>query len=273
MAKKQLAKKIRDEYADIEDVERGPATSATARALAILHSVSATEGSVSAIELAPKLGLPKPTVHRLMQVLEYIGYLQREPGSKRFIIGPMQTEMAVETLINSPQRAIRHNILSALVDEVRETCNITALAGNAIVCVDRIESNWPLRTRIRAGTRVPLHCTASGKLFLSLMPAHKRRRLLTSAPLKRFTENTMIDPADIEKDLKRIRTTKTGFDEEEYLQGLIGVAVPVFDTRGRLCAAVSTVVPTARGDARQALTFVPALNRAAAAITETLKVQ
>ncbi len=271
MAKKQIAKKIHDPYQEFGEAERGPATSAAARALAILRAVSATEGSVSAVDLAPKLGLPKPTVHRLMQVLEYVGYLQREPGSKRFIVGPMQTEMAVETLINSPQRAVRHNILRALVDEVQETCNITALAGDAIVCIDRIESNWPLRTRFQAGWRVPLHCTASGKLFLSQMPAHKRRRLLTAAPLKKFTDHTIVNPADIEKDLKHIRTTRTGLDREEFMPGLVGVAVPVFDARGRMCASVSAIVPTERTDAKQVMTFVPALNRAAAAITETLR--
>jgi DNA-binding IclR family transcriptional regulator len=272
MGKKQQPKKIQDLHPNFEDSARGPASSAAARSLAILHAVSSTEGSVSAVDLAPRLGLPKPTVHRLMQVLEYVGYLQREPGGKRFIVGPMQTEMALDTLINSPQRAVRHNILRALVDELHETCNIAALAGDTVVCIDRIELNWPLRSRYQAGSRIPLHCTASGKLFLSQMPAHKRRRLLNSAPLKRFTDNTIINPAEIEKDLKHIRSTKTGLDREEFLKGLVGVAVPVFDLRGRMCATVSSVVSSERTDAEQIMDFVPALNRAAAAITETMKV-
>lgn len=270
MAKKQRQKIDHDPFPRFDEAERGPATSATARALAILHAVCSTEGSVSANDLSPKLGLPKPTVHRLMQVLEYVGYLQREPGSKRFIVGPLQTEMAVETLIHSPQRAVRQSILRALVDEVKETCNITALAGDAVVCLDRVESNWPLHTRVPAGWRVPLHCTASGKLFLSQMPAHKRRRLLTSAPLRKFTDKTIVNPAEIEKDLKLIRSTKTALEKEEYLPGLLGIAVPVFDTRGRMCATVSASVPATRTDAKHVMSFVPALNRAAMAITETL---
>jgi len=272
MAKKKQHKMIHYLHPNFEDAERGPASSATARSLAILHAVSATEGSVSAVELAPVLGLPKPTVHRLMQVLEYVGYLQREPGSKRFIVGPMQTEMAVDTLINSPQRSIRHHILRALVDELQETCNIATLAGDAIVCIDRIESNWPFRVRYQSGSRVPLHCTASGKLFLSQMPAHKRRRLLNSAPLKKFTDNTLVNPAEIEKDLKQIRSTGTALDKEEYLQGLLGVAVPVFDLKGRMCATVSTLVSSERRGAKHIMDYVPALNRAASAITETMRV-
>jgi IclR family acetate operon transcriptional repressor len=274
MAKKQPQKKSRGPYPEFEeDLERGPATSATARALAILHAISATDSSVSAVELAPQLGLPKPTVHRLMQVLEYIGYLQREPGSKRFIIGPMQTEMALETLIHSPQRSIRHNILSSLSDELRETCNITALAGNEIVCVDRVENNWPLRSRIPTGWRVPLHCTASGKIFLSQMPAHKRRRLLNAVPLRKFTEKTVTLPAQIEKDLKQIRSSRTALEQEEYLPGMLGIAVPVLDLRGRVCAtvSVSSVMSKERHDLKKVLGYVPAMNRAAEAITETLK--
>jgi IclR family acetate operon transcriptional repressor len=271
MAKKIVQKKGYDQYHEFGDGERGPATSATARALAILHAISSTDGSVSAVELSPKLGLPKPTVHRLMQVLEYIGYLQREPGSKRFILGNMQTEMALQTLINSPQRALRHTILRSLVDEVRETCNITTLAGDSIVYVDRVEAEWPLRTHFRQGSRVPIHCSASGKLYLSMMPAHKRRRLLTAVPLKKFTENTQTNAADIEKDLKIIRSAKVSLDREEFLQGLIGMAVPIFDPKGRMCATVSISVPTVRATEKEVLAHVPALNRTALALAQTLK--
>lgn len=264
-------KQPNDQYRDlVKQSEAGPANSAAARALAILMAVSASEDSVSAVDLLPKLKFPKATVHRLMLLLESLGFLQREPGSKRFMVGPLQMAMALETLINSPQRAIRHAILRSLVDEVQETCNVAMLAGSEIVYVDRVESHWPLRSHFHPGSRVPLHCGASGKLFLSLMPAQKRRRLLNAAPLKKFTEKTVIDPNEIEKELKLIRQSRIGLDREEFLQGLIGVAVPVFDRRDRMCATVSMHVPTVRLNAEQALSYVPAMKRAAVAIAKTL---
>lgn len=250
--------------------EDGPTHSAAARALAILRAVSASESPVSAVELHPRLGLPKPTIHRLMLLLENLGFLEREPGSKRFITGPAQAEMALETFINSPQRTIRHAILQSLVDEVQETCNITVLSGSEVIYVDRVESHWPLRSHMQPGSRVPLHCGASGKLFLSFMPAQKRRRLLSAAPLRKYTENTVIDPTLIEKELKRVRTAETGLDAEEFLKGLIGVAVPVFDAHKRMCATVSLHVPTVRCTSEQALAYVPALKRAAIAVGRTL---
>jgi DNA-binding IclR family transcriptional regulator len=244
--------------------------SAAGRALAILELVAKGEEPLAAADLAPKLGLPKATVHRLAVLLEHLGFLQREPGTKRFIVGSKLEAVALDTLIHSSRRGERHAILQALVDEVGETCNVTVLDGNEVVYIDRVESHWPLRTHFQPGSRVPLHCGASGKVFLSLMPARKRRHLLTAAPLKRFTEKTVVDPKTIEEKLKRVRSTQVGLDVEEFLPGLIGLAVPVFDPSGRVCATVSMHAPTARLDVQQVLACVPALKRAAVAIGQTL---
>lgn len=250
--------------------EQDGAHSAAGRALAVLQSVSASDGAVSAVELFPDLGIPKPTIHRLMLLLESLGFLEREPGSKRFIAGRELTRMAVDTLINSPQRAIRHSILQALVDEVQETCNVTMLAGSEIVYVDRVEAHWPLRYHLQSGSRVPMHCSASGRLFLSFMPARKRRAILGAVPLKSFTARTVTDPVQIEAMLKQVRATQISLDNEEFMDGLIGLAVPVFDRRGRICATVSMHAPSLRCSPEHALSFVPPLKRAAQAIGKTL---
>jgi IclR family transcriptional regulator, acetate operon repressor len=244
--------------------------SASARSLAILEAVSRSEGPVSAIEIGPKVGLPRATVHRLMLVLERIGYLQREPGSRRWIIGDRLLRLSVEALRNSPKKGERHAVLQALVDEVQETCNVTVLVGNEVVYIDREECHWPLRTHFHIGSRIPIHCGASGKLFLSFMPASKRRRLLRAAPLKRYTERTVVDPNLIEDELKRVRASKVGIDVEEFIQGLIGVAVPVFNAGRRMCATVSMHAPLLRVTSTSAMEFVPALRRAADALVPTL---
>lgn len=248
----------------------GEASSATARALAILREIAQAQGPTAAADIALKLGLSKATVHRLAVHLEELGFLQRQPGTKRFVVGPELQLLAVDALINSTWRGERHAILQALVEQVQETCNVTVLDGNEVVYIDRVESHWPLRTHLHPSSRVPLHCGASGKVFLSFMPAYKRRRLLTSGPLKRYTEKTVIDPKKIEQELKLVRAQKVGVDDEEFLPGLVGLAVPVFDSRGRVCATVSLHVPTVRQNAKQALKNVPALTWAAEAISRTL---
>jgi DNA-binding IclR family transcriptional regulator len=253
-----------------ESEESSERQSATARSLAILRAVSTSPRPVSAQEIYQQVDLPKPTVHRLMQTLESLGYLEREPGGNRFIAGTELTSLALDAFIYAPSRAVRHQVLQALVQETNETCNITLLAGNEVVYIDRVESHWPLRTHMQPGSRVPLHCGASGKLFLSYMRPEQRRRLLNAAPLHRLTDKTIVDPEQLEQELKRVRAKKFGIDVEEFITGLIGLAVPVFDSNRRMCATVSLHVPTVRCTPTQVLDFVPAMNRAATAISQTL---
>jgi DNA-binding IclR family transcriptional regulator len=119
---------------------------------------------------------------------------------------------------------------------------------------------------------VPLHSTSSGKLFLSLLPARQRKRLLHSAPLKRYTSNTITKPELMKKELTQIRAQRIGIDNEENLVGLIAIAVPVIGRRGRICGAVSINAPTSRMTLEQARAHVPALRRAAGAISSALLV-
>ncbi|KDC22330.1 IclR family transcriptional regulator [Bordetella bronchiseptica] len=263
--------RLRNAPAPETEDEHGASPSVAHRTLAILQAVSATDIPLAAADLAAVLDFPKPTIHRLMLQLEEIGFLEREPGGKRFIAGRALTEMAVDTLIFSPHRAVRHAILQALVEEVQETCNITTLSGNEVIYVDRVEAHWPLRYHMQAGSRVPMHCSASGRLFLSFMPARKRRALLTAVPLKKYTANTIVDPDQIEQGFKEVRATELSVDVEEFMEGLIGIAVPVYDGHGRICATVSMHAPSLRCSVDKALSCAPALKRAAAAIGSTLQ--
>lgn len=250
-----------------ENEEKG---SAAFRALKILQIITQSERPLTARELAPKLDLPHPTVHRLATHLERLGYLQREPGSKRFVSGFELQNLALNALQNSFARAERHAILQDLAERIEETCNVTVLDGNEAVYIDRVEAHWPLRTHLQVGSRVPLHCGASGKVFLSFMDAKKRKRLLTAAPLRRMTERTVIEPKKIFAELKKIRSSKIGLDDQEFMPGLIGIAVPVFDSRGRVCATVSMHAPTVRWTLNQVSKTAPLLTAAASAIARTL---
>jgi DNA-binding IclR family transcriptional regulator len=68
--------------------------------------------------------------------------------------------------------------LRQLSEEVGETCNITIPDGSQMRYLDRVETHWPLRLEFMIGTKVPLHCTASGKLFLSQLPGEQMSSLI-----------------------------------------------------------------------------------------------
>ena len=243
--------------------------SAITRAIEILFALSSSPEPLSAIGVSEKLKIPKASIHRLMVHLESIGILEREPGSKKFITGQRLNNLAIETLINSPNKSMRHSILEALVSDLKETCNITALAGNKVIYIDRVESQWPLRIHLQPGSMVPIYCGASGKLFLSYMPAQQRRRILNSITLVKYTEHTIINIEKIEKELKKIRTQNYGLDIEEFMQGLIGIAVPIFNQNNKICGTVSIHIPTVRHNVSEAIACIPKLRIAAEKISQT----
>ncbi len=241
--------------------------SAILRAIGIIEAVAGSETPQPVSDLVHRLGLPKPTVHRIVAMLEREGILEREPELKRVVPGPRVIALAFNAILNSAYRGPWHAVLQALHHSIGETCSFSMLYGNEVVVLDRIESTWALRLQVTIGSRVPAHCTASGKLFLALMPRKMRERLIARAPLTRYTPNTIVDPERLESVLVGIRKARVGTDSEEYLSGLVGVAVPVMGPGGRIFATVSVNAPAARMSPEGALKHVPSLQQAAATLS------
>src|SRR5262249_39104148 len=173
----------------------------TVKAVAVLEAMATARRPLGVTELGALLGLPKPTAHRIVRMLESEGLLQREPGSRRFVPGARMVQLGLGIVAASMVRSPRHAILEALSKEIGETCNFGVMIGSHALYLDRVESAWPFGLRFEPGSRVPLHCTSMGKLFLSQLPTQKRALLLRSIPLYRYTENTITETANLEAEL------------------------------------------------------------------------
>jgi len=242
----------------------------TIKAVAILEAMASARRPLSITELGLLLGIPKPTIHRIVRMLEDKGLLQREPGDRRFVLGARLVSLGLDIIASSMQLGPRHAILAALSAELGETCNFGVMAGSHVVYLDRVESAWPFGLRFEPGSRVPLHCTSMGKLFLSLLPKQKRTMLLRAAPLHPYTANTITDLDALDAELDRIRETGISTDNQEFLAGVVCVAVSVASASGRPAAALAVSAPNARMSLEQALKHVPSLRAAAARLSETI---
>ena len=239
------------------------------RALLLLEIIAKADEPPTLNELVTLLQLPKATTHRFIALLEKLGFAQRTSDGRRYEIGPRLAALATDAMRHSFQSAPRRAILAALVNEVGETCNIPMLDGTQLVYLDRVESDWPLQYRLKTGSHVPLHCTASGKLFLALAPATLRRALFGAGPLERHTPRTITSPDELEIELEKIRSTQIGIDNEEFIDGMSASAVPVLDSKGNICATVAVHGPTERLPLARAIELAPALKKAALALENT----
>ncbi|HSJ98300.1 MAG TPA: IclR family transcriptional regulator, partial [Myxococcota bacterium] len=207
-------------------------------------------------------------LHRTLSLFEDAGYVQREPAGRAYAVGPRLAALGLAILTNDAVSTLRHAILRQLVADVGETCNLAMMSKGEVVYLDRVEADWPLRLHLPAGSTIPPHCSASGKLLLAMREPAERDALVADLPLPRFTERTITDRALMAKELDRIVATGYALDNEEYVMGVACVAVPV-RVAGEAVAAVAVHAATARLPLQRAIEFVPRLEEAAQRIATT----
>lgn len=241
--------------------------------LGMIEAVAAMQHPPTLAELATSVGVPKPTLHRWLGALEAAGLLQRTPDGRRFELAPRASKLAFSILTNRPGGTLRHEILTRVVEAVGEACNLTVLDGTQVTYLDRVESTWPLRITFQQGSKVPAYCSASGKLFLALMQPAKRDLVLRAMPLAPVTPNTITSPDELMTELAAIRREGYALDREEFLSGLVCLAVPIYRQKGRLrdcVAALAIQAPVTRMSHADLPTRLPVLQKAAAELAATL---
>jgi DNA-binding IclR family transcriptional regulator len=236
------------------------------RMIALLELIAAKDLGLSLQALVDATGLPKATLHRMLAQLEGAAFLQRGADGRQYRAGTRTRRFAESLLFHSVHHGARHAVLRHLVDELGESCNLTALSGSEVVYLDRVETQAPLRFYLQPGSRVPVHCSASGKLLLAQMTPAERRQLLQHAPLARYTERTITDFEALETEVRSVKRQAYAIDNEEFLPGLLCVAVlvPATGRRSNLCVAVQA--PVMRLPLARAAELLPALQRAALAL-------
>ena len=242
---------------------------ATLRSFAVLEALVKTERPATLTEIVAASALPTPTVYRMLAMLETAGLVARDPGAARYAPGPRLASLGLGIMQNSSLSSARHAILAQLVEKIGETCNFTMLHGGEVMYLDRVEAAWPLRMNLTSGSRVPLHCTASGKLLLAYLSKPARDRLLENISYAKYTPTTIPDRKALEVELARIRKSKHATDNEEFHAGLVCVAVPTRSPGGKPCAAVAVHAPVSRMTLERALEYLPLLRKAAEAMEST----
>ncbi len=241
----------------------------TLKTFGVLEAVVGSEKPLSVAELGLIAGVPKPTMHRIVRMLETEGLLQREVGQRRYGPGPRLFSFATSVSRASMRTAPRHAVLEWLGAETGETCVLGMMINTQVAYLDRVESPWPLGLRYAPGRRIPVHCTAIGKLLMAHMPRARRDQLLATLHLDRFTERTITTSGQLASALDHIRNQGYAIDDQEFLDGVVGVAVPV-RSGAAVVAGIGIAAPVARMSVDLAIGHVPRLQLASERLAATL---
>ena len=210
-------------------------------ALRLLEALHAAQ-PLSVSELARRLGLPRPTVYRLLRTLGSHGLLVQEGTSYRLSLRLL--ELASTALDVSSLQVAAHPVLSDLAAQTGETAHFAVLDGDQVGYVAKVDSRHPIRMFSHVGWRGPLHATGVGKVLLAWSDASLLGRVL-GGKLEAYTPCTLTGKAELSAEIEKVRKNGHAVDREELIAGLVCVAAPVL-VRTRLVGAVSVAGPVAR---------------------------
>jgi IclR family transcriptional regulator, KDG regulon repressor len=232
------------------------------RALSILDVLSVARGGMSLGAIAAETGLAKSTTHRLLSTLELRGFVSRDLAAGTYRAGFKATPgLASVTEI--------HGVLLDLARRSGETANLGTLAGRDVVYVDRAESPQALRWQLGVGSRVPAHCSGLGKAILAFLDDAAVQRVLTK-PRRTLTDRTITDADALRAELALTRRRGHAIDNEEFMDGVRCVAVPVLLNHGEVAGAISLAGPAFRLTTKRAGAQVAALHQAAGRVARLL---
>ncbi len=236
----------------MDDVTKGSAprtkrVQSVIRTVEILRAIGNSSDDLTLSELAERTGLPRSTVHRIVQTLQSVHFVAKGARIGGLRLGPEFDRLAANSrhALTPTMRPFLEN----LARETSEGTSLTVLEGLNVRFLDQAIVGQGLRAVTLVGTTFPAHCTANGKILLAALPRAVLRRMLRDR-LESRTYRTVTDPERLMDELDRIATEGVAFDREEHEVGISAVAALVVDDANNY-AAISAAMPTARFDSRE----------------------
>ena len=214
------------------------------RAVAILDLL-ARDGWRSGAEVARDLGVHRSTALRLLSTLERHALVERDPKTSKYRLGPRLPQLASVVTGEFDIRFVARPVCERLASALSETVTLDVLDADEIVPIEQATGSTAVVSVNWLGRRTPVHCTASGKVILAFAPAPVRERLL-DRPLERRTPHTVVDRAELEKQLAAALEAGYARTFQELEMGLDAIAAPVFSAQGEVVGAIDVSGPAHR---------------------------
>lgn len=242
---------------------------AIGKLFAILDAIG-SHGQIGISELSQRLTMSKTTVHRFLQTLRALGYVEQEGDTERYRLTIRLFELGAKALENVDLVREADKEMRLIAQSTREAVHLGAFDEDSIIYIHKIDADYGLRMQSRIGRRNPLYSTAIGKVLLAWLEPDEAREVLSHIEFKKSTSKTLASADAVLSILPNVRKQGYGEDNEEQEEGLLCIAVPVFDRFGRVAAGLSISFPTMRCGADTKTHYVALLKRAGLAISERL---
>lgn len=204
-----------------------------------------TNRTLGVTEIARQLDLSKAVVHRILASLRKKGFVEFEPETRRYSLGPAALTLGLSYLRQVDVPELGRPLLRGLSNATGETATISLRTGNARVYVDQVTPPSEVKMTVVLGRPYPLHAGSSSKAILAFLPDEVIDEYL-SAELEALTDRTLVDPQRLRRELDEIRSKGYARSCGERQPGAASIAAPFFDHRGTPVGSMSVCGPADR---------------------------
>jgi DNA-binding IclR family transcriptional regulator len=231
---------------------RGPVSSrqslprSATRIPQILCLLAAQPAGATLSQLSELSSTPKSSLLALLRALTQSGFLRHRDG--RYAIGPEAVKLASAIVSQRQFPDIAIPIVDALATATGERALLAQLDAGAAsaVYIYKSESRNALRFIVEVGSREPLYSSAIGRVLLAFQPTGWRANYLRCTKLVPLTRKTNKSKRHLSRLLEAVRRNRLATSYEETIEGVVGIAAPIFGRNGEALAGVVIGAPMAR---------------------------
>lgn len=240
------------------------------KAFLLLDYFDAAKPEWGVRELAKETGANKSTTYRMLATLEALGVLRKDKISEKYSLGLKLFELGNRVPIKSAFVNHTHPVLQLVAAEITETVHLGILKDNQVFMLDKVESPKGLKLNSVVGTSSPAYCSGLGKTLLAHLEAAPQKASLDAIDFIPHTEFTITKKSILKKQLERIITQGYAIDRQELELGLICVAVPIYNQKNQVIAALSAAGPSIRFEEEKIESYVAILKKGADMIQQKI---
>ncbi len=217
-----------------------------AKGLLAIETFTAERPRQSIAEVSAASGLDRATARRCLLTLSHLGYADYD--GKYFTLTPRILRLGTACLATMPLPQLVQPLLDQLSDQLGESSSVSILDGDEIVYVARAAQRKVMSIALMPGSRLPAFCTSMGRVMLAALPAPDAQALLESADRSLRTRFTKTDICALMDELAAVREQGCALIDQEVELGLRSIAVPLFNARKQVVAALNIGVSATQGE-------------------------
>jgi IclR family pca regulon transcriptional regulator len=250
-------------------IKKADSIESLVRGLAVIRQFGADTAELSIQDVAERLNLSRAAARRFMITLESLGYLERT--ARAFRLTPEVLRLGYSYYASSDLPSIVDPFLRQLVQRFEEPCGLCVLHRDEVVYLGGRAGNKPYPATVDPGTFLPAYPTATGRVLLAGLSARALADYFKRVELVPFTPFTTTNKSELKLAVAKARHSGYCLLQNELAYGSGGMAVPILNGSGSVCAALYIGLQYGRSARAMASRYLPELQVAARKVHEILR--